>query len=82
MNGVAGRKFTGKNGVSIFLPAAEAGIATGNTYDLNMTGYYWSSTLDTDFAGWAFYLEFYANDINTNYIGNICSGLSVRPVSK
>ena len=82
MNGVAGRKFTGKNGASIFMPAAEAGIATGNTYDLNMTGYYWSSTLDTDFAGWAFYLEFYANDINTNYIGNICSGLSVRPVSK
>ena len=48
LNGVNGRKVTGPNGNSIFLPAA--GIR-GNDIFVNVgsTGYYWSSMLNSDY---------------------------------
>ena len=42
-NGVSGRKFTGPNGGSVFLPAA-GGVWGGQLYGVGSWGYYWSST--------------------------------------
>lgn len=44
-NGVRGRKFTGPNGTSIFLPAAGDRNNWGAS-DFGPRGYYWSSTLN------------------------------------
>ena len=44
LNGVYGRKFTGSNGGSIFLPAAGYRW-DGELSDAGAWGYYWSSTL-------------------------------------
>jgi len=77
-NGVEGRKFTGPNGNSIFLPAAG-----GRFYgELDYAGsrlYYWSSTLHESFPYYACSLYFgsgraYWDDDGRRY------GFSVRPV--
>ncbi|MBQ9417895.1 MAG: hypothetical protein IJU19_04860 [Bacteroidales bacterium] len=48
-NGVYGRLFTATNGNSLFLPAA--GIRDGSShYNADFGGYYWSSSLSTDFC--------------------------------
>ena len=77
VNGVRGRKFTGPNGASIFLPAAGWRIGAGGTR--GSSGGYWSSTLNESSPYNAFELYFnsgYANCLseNRNY------GPSVRPV--
>lgn len=77
-NGVKGYKVTGPNGNSIFLPAAgyrygtEANNRGGN-------GYYWSSSLNSDYSYYAFYCFFNSGyyDWSLNYR---CIGRSVRPV--
>lgn len=47
LNGVKGRKFTGTNGNSIFIPAA--GYLEGDgSNNAGSMGFYWSSTLRTD----------------------------------
>lgn len=80
-NGVNGYKVTSKgNGNSIFLPAA------GYCYDSSLSGtgsygYYWSSSLDTDYYpnnAWRVY--FYSYDRGWNDFCYRNNGLSVRPV--
>ena len=78
LNGVYGRKVTGPNGNSIFLPAA------GYRYDASLSdagswGRYWSRTLHTDLANDAYYLNFYSGDVDWNYYYRY-RGRSVRPV--
>ena len=63
------------NGNSIFLPAA--GWRGDDLYDAGSTGYYWSSSLDTDdpLSAW------YSGSVYRDYGGRVC-GMSVRPVCK
>lgn len=80
VKGVSGRRFTGPNGGSIFLPAAgyRDGAALGcrGTY-----GNYWSGTQTTSSSNDAYYLGFnsggaYWSSSHREY------GRSVRPVSR
>ena len=77
-NGVNGYTVTGPNGNSIFLPAA------GYRYDSSFKyagsrGYYWSSSLSTDYPGDACGLYFYSDGVDRD--GSYrCCGRSVRPV--
>ena len=79
-NGVNGYEVKGKNGNSIFLPAA--GYRDGNklSYD-NSYGNYWSGSLSTDNPdnAWLVYLGSYTVD---RVFGYRCRGLSVRPVQE
>lgn len=83
LNGVNGMKVTGKNGNSIFLPAA--GSRTGQTVSgqAGQRGNYWSGTLWPGNDNFASYLYFYSDASriqparsNRRYIG-----MSVRAVS-
>ena len=78
-NGVYGYKVTSKkNGESIFLPAA------GYRYDSSLSyagsyGYYWSSSLYTDYPYSAWNVDFYSNNVGrSNFLRSY--GFSVRPV--
>ena len=79
-NGVNGRLVTGKNGNSIFLPAAG-----GRSHaDLNRAGsccYYWSSSLGTDDPDRAWLVYFDAGTVDRYYFSR-CLGRSIRPVSE
>ena len=77
-DGVNGRLFTAANGNTLFLPAA--GYRYGSSLDdAGDWGYYWSSSLDTDFPDVAWLFDFgsggYYMYFNYRYIGH-----SVRPV--
>jgi len=78
--GVAGYWVTGKNGNTIFLPAAGY-----RYYDYlrgaGDYGLYWSSSLDTGspYSAWSAY--FHSGNARRNYDGR-CYGLSVRPVHR
>ena len=79
-NGVNGRRYTGSNGASIFIPAA--GIRLNQ--DLSLTGlcgYYWLSTLSESVKINACYLYFSSERVYTPD-GRRDYGLSVRPVRK
>ena len=79
-NGVKGRKVTGPNGNSIFLPAAGnrtgSSLKSGGSY-----GYYWSSSLCTDNPYGALCVEFTSENVD-RYGYSRCYGLSVRPVTE
>ena len=84
-NGVKGRLFTAKNGNSLFLPAAgyrwgEKGNEHGGA---GVDGYYWSSSLSTNYpdSAWSFYfgLDSYADDGMHGYVSR-SGGMTVRPV--
>jgi hypothetical protein len=76
---VNGYKVTSKkNGNSIFLPAAgcrhDSSLGLAGSY-----GYYWSSSLYTDYPSYACVLSFYSDDVVWNdYYRYI--GFTVRPV--
>jgi len=74
-NGVNGRKVTGPNGNTIFLPAT--GIRSGvDFFSDGAIGWYWSATLRDDFAfNFRFGSDYYYQDVNTRY-----EGFTVRPV--
>ena len=76
-NGVYGKKVTGPNGNSIFLPAAGCQIGT-NLKDVGSNGFYLSSSLDTDnpYLAWFVTFSTYVN----RYFFTRGYGLSVRPV--
>lgn len=77
-NGVNGRKFTGPNGNSIFLPAA--GYRGGSELNgAGSYGYCWSSSLDTGYPNGAWSLDFYSGGCNL-YGSNRDCGFTVRPV--
>ena len=79
-NGVNGRRVTGPNGNSIFLPAA--GYWDGaNLYNAGPIGYYWSSSLRTNFSHYVWHVRFDSDGVY-RYDYYRYSGLSVRPVSE
>lgn len=78
-NGLKGLLFTSRtNGNSIFLPAA--GYLYDNDDDgADFNGYYWTSSLDTEYTSLAKFLDFSSGVCNiTGTLRN--SGFSVRPV--
>lgn len=77
-NGVNGYKVVGKNGNSIFLPAAGWMLGTS----LNLVGscdFYWSSSLNTSNPDYAYGVLFYSSYVRRDY-SNRAYGRSVRPV--
>ena len=75
-NGVAGGKFTGPNGGTIFLPAA-GGRWSGELFDVGSVGYYWSSTPYGEYLAYglgfnSYYASWYYDNRDLEY--------SVRPV--
>ena len=79
-NGVNGRKITGPNGNSIFLPNAGCRLDTL----LNSSGsgaFYWSATPDSDSSSDAYDLHFYLGVVVWGTYVNRSVGRSVRPVS-
>ena len=80
VNGVYGRKVTGPNGASIFLPAAGFRWDDG-TYDVGYYGNYWSSTQHPDYSYNAYSLYFYSGTFGRYYDGR-SHGQSVRPVTE
>ena len=78
-NGVNGRKFTGPNGGTIFLPAAGSrwfsDLSSAGSY-----GYYWSSALYESNPYCAYLLVFYSDNAHWNYKYDRFNGHSVRPV--
>jgi hypothetical protein len=78
-NGVNGMKVVGKNGNSIFLPAA--GIRDSTVmYGVGTGGIYWSGTLYESEAHYAYSLGIYGNNKYGMGGTNCCYGFSVRPV--
>ena len=76
-NGVNGRKFTGNNGNSIFIPAA--GYRSFDIFNnVGLAGIYWSSSRADD-NGCAWLLDFASDYHGINWEGYF-SGFSVRPV--
>ena len=79
-NGVAGRLFTSKkNGQTLFLPAA------GYRWDSELRyvgyyGYYWSSSLYTDYPNSAWYFNFDSDNYGMDSYDYRNYGHSVRPV--
>ena len=77
-NGVNGRKFTGPNGGTIFLPAA-GDRWSDELYGLGSLGDYWFSALRESYPDGACYLVFASDGAVWSYYGRLY-GLSVRPV--
>ena len=88
--GHKGYKVTGRNGNSIFLPAAGYRLGA-DTYGAESNGCYWSATPPESDTQGAYFLGFYSGVRSTNwgYLSGDPStdwgyrhyGLSVRPVS-
>ena len=79
-NGVNGTLVTSNsNGNSIFLPAA--GSRGDSSLDVaGSGGYYWSSSLNTDYPHRACNVYFHSSSVGRNYNYHRYYGLSVRPV--
>ena len=77
-NGVNGRKFTGPNGGTIFLPAAGYRWSS-ELDDAGSYGYYWSSALYESSPNFAYELDFYSGYASWDF-DNRNYGRSVRPV--
>ena len=80
LNGVNGKRVTGPNGNSIFLPAA--GFCESSSYYVGSDGYYWSSTPygNSYFDAYSLYFYYVHGDYYgvTDYDSYL--GRSVRPV--
>lgn len=79
-NGVYGRRFTGPNGGSIFLPAAGNRWYGDGDLLAGEFGYYWSSTQYPDLSDNAYELNFFRSDYAYCRDYFRFSGQSVRPV--
>ena len=81
MQGVAGRKFVGKNGAMIFMPAA-GGCAYNKPFCKDTDGYYWTATQHPGYTGRA-YMYSFSNIGSGGCVPDArCTGNSVRPVKK
>ncbi len=79
-NGVKGCKITGKNGNSIFLPAA--GFYQGTEYAADGDfAYYWTRSLSPSWSDYASMLIAYSGASTVSTLGR-CMGCSIRPVRK
>ncbi|MGN0037041.1 MAG: hypothetical protein ACI36X_07515 [Bacteroidaceae bacterium] len=76
-----GYRVTGKNGNSIFLPAAGYCIVC-SPLGVGEYGYYWSSTTGGSSTVYACSLFFYSSYHDVGSIYHRCNGHSVRPVSE
>lgn len=77
-NHVYGRRFTGANGNSIFLPAAGGRNGKSLEYGTNC-GFYWSSSLYTEYPCSAWYCYFFTDGCYVGYYGR-AYGHAVRAV--
>lgn len=78
LNGVKGRKVTGPNGNSIFLPAA--GYRDGvEVYNKSYYSYYWQGTLDSSYPFNTHYMYF-CSEVKNIRNGYRNYGMQVRPV--
>ena len=77
-NGVNGRIFTATNGNSLFLPAAGWRYG-GSLYNAGSCGYYWWSSLTTDFPHYAWLFFYNSGDYDLDIVYRYY-GLSVRAV--
>ena len=79
-SGINGRKFTGPNGNSIFIPAS--GYRSGSSfYDQGSEGYVWSPLLEGSSNGLTFCLRFISDSIDaTDFTADRCYGITVRGV--
>jgi len=77
-NGVNGYKVTGKNGNSIFLPAAGY-RDDSDLYSVGSSDYFWSSTLYSDSSDLAWFVCFYSAYVR-GYTYSRYLGFSVRAV--
>ncbi len=77
--GVAGYWVTGKNGNTIFLPAAGFRYSD-NLSNVGSYGGYRSSSLVTDYPIYAWYASFYSDYVGRAPDDSRCCGYSVRPV--
>ena len=81
LDGVRGYKITGKNGNSIFLPAA--GWIEGKTKEsAGSYGNYWTSTPDENNNEDAYRLYFSDDGRGTYWSYSRCAGRSIRPVAE
>jgi len=78
-NGKNGYEVKGKNGNSIFLPAAGYRLGTG-LYGAGSSGNYWSSSLATDYPSRRRFLHFGSGYVNLDGWSGRRYGQSVRPV--
>lgn len=78
LNGINGYKVTGKNGNSIFLPAAGCRYE-GSEYSEGLHGSYWSSTISMDNTSYAYEIGFCNGFVYCSYYKRSC-GQSIRPV--
>lgn len=78
LNGVNGCKVVGKNGNFIFLPAAGCRNDSSSS-NVGSYGYYWSSSLNSDYSNLAYYLYFYSGRVGWDYYYRY-NGHSVRAV--
>ena len=79
VNGVYGRKFTGSNGNSIFIPAADFRLGSSFYGREDYSGDIWSSSLFTSRPKNAWYLNFFSDDFYVDYADRNY-GLMVRGV--
>ena len=80
MNGISGRKVSGPNGNSIFLPAAGGCYHTSHDSAGYSAGFYWSSSLYTDNPIYAKGVNFGSGDVGIGSADARFYGRSVRPV--
>ncbi|MBR6251573.1 MAG: hypothetical protein IKR17_10340 [Bacteroidales bacterium] len=78
-NGVSGYNVKGKNGNSIFLPAAGYRYEHFRYCEIS-NGFYWSSSLSSTNVCNARYLGFFSGNVSVGYIHFRDYGFSVRPV--
>ena len=79
VNGANGRKFTGSNGNSIFIPAA-GNCGNGSVGGVGKYGRVWSSSLGTSYHSYAWDMGFLSGDCSMGDYVYRYGGLSVRGV--
>lgn len=77
--GKSGYRVTGTNGISLVLPAA--GFRNGTSLlNAGSYGIYWSSSLDTDYPNYAYFMGFDSGFVFPQYSNYRYYGFTVRPV--